>query len=250
MNQRIQTVRMHGDEGAQPTAIRTPDPDTRMKPILFSGLLPAAIDDILGLARKRHYSRGATVFHQGDPAVTLHVVSRGLLALRFTQEDGQSTTLRVFGPGDAFGRAGVSVDNPTRVGSCVALEDCDTYELTLELMAQSRVKYPALNNGMMMVLLSELSQAYARLLDLSNVPADVRVRRSLAALAARCTRQATGISVPITQDDLAGLASTSRSTVNRVLAQQETLRRVALRRGTIVVLDLEGLLQSITAPDP
>lgn len=219
-----------------------------MKSILFSGLPPAAIDDILGLARKRHYSRGATVFHQGDPAVTLHIVSRGLLALRFTQEDGQSSTLRVFGPGDAFGRAGVSVDNPTRVGSCVALEDCDTHELTLELMAQCRAKYPALNNGMMMVLLSELSQAYSRLLDLSNVPADVRARRTLAELAARCPRQPAGISVPITQDDLAGLASTSRSTVNRVLVYQETLGRLALRRGTIVVLDLEGLRQGATAP--
>ena len=47
--------------------------------------------------------------------------------------------------------------------------------------------------------------------------------------------------VPLTQEDLAGLAGTSRATVNRVLRDEESRGTLTLGRGKTVVLDLETL---------
>jgi CRP/FNR family cyclic AMP-dependent transcriptional regulator len=47
--------------------------------------------------------------------------------------------------------------------------------------------------------------------------------------------------VPLTQEEIAELAGTSRATVNRVLREAERKGTVELRRGRTAVLDLEGL---------
>jgi CRP-like cAMP-binding protein len=47
--------------------------------------------------------------------------------------------------------------------------------------------------------------------------------------------------VPLTQEELAGLAGTSRATVNRVLREEEGRGAVKLGRGRTAVLDEESL---------
>ncbi len=47
--------------------------------------------------------------------------------------------------------------------------------------------------------------------------------------------------VPLTQEDIAAMAGTSRATVNRVLREEARLGAVALARGKTTVLDQEGL---------
>ncbi len=47
--------------------------------------------------------------------------------------------------------------------------------------------------------------------------------------------------VPLTQEDIAAMAGTSRATVNRVLREEVRLGTVALARGRTTVLDLDGL---------
>jgi CRP-like cAMP-binding protein len=47
--------------------------------------------------------------------------------------------------------------------------------------------------------------------------------------------------VPLTQEDLAGLAGTSRATVNRVLREEEERGTVKLGRGRTTVLDADAL---------
>ena len=47
--------------------------------------------------------------------------------------------------------------------------------------------------------------------------------------------------IPLTQEDLAAMAGTSRATVNRVLREEERLGAVALERGRVTLLDPEAL---------
>lgn len=68
------------------------------------------------------------------------------------------------------------------------------------------------------------------------MPADVRILRRLLELA-----DAYGDVVPLTQDDLSGLAGTTRATVNRVLRREERSGGLALARGRIVIQDREAL---------
>ena len=49
------------------------------------------------------------------------------------------------------------------------------------------------------------------------------------------------VTLPLTQEEIAGLAGTSRATVNRVLRQEEGRGTVSLGRGRTVLLDVAAL---------
>ena len=49
------------------------------------------------------------------------------------------------------------------------------------------------------------------------------------------------MTLPLTQEEIAGLAGTSRATVNRVLRQEERRGTVSLGRGRTVLLDVAAL---------
>ena len=53
--------------------------------------------------------------------------------------------------------------------------------------------------------------------------------------------QRDGVVVTVTQEDIAGLAGTSRATVNQVLREEERRGALERRRGKIVLLDVDAL---------
>ena len=80
--------------------------------------------------------------------------------------------------------------------------------------------------------------------------AERRVRRRLIELAEQYRDPDTGLTVvPLTQDEIAQLAGTTRVTVSRVLAQERRDGTIAARRRTIAMLDLAELKRRAAWPD-
>ena len=74
------------------------------------------------------------------------------------------------------------------------------------------------------------------------VPADVRVLRRLKELGDVYEgAPASEVAIPLTQEQLAQLAGTSRATVNRVLRDMERAAQIVLRRGKVVIVDRDAL---------
>ena len=86
------------------------------------------------------------------------------------------------------------------------------------------------------LLAERIRRLDARLLEALYVPADVRILRRLGELAVMY-----GEVIPLTQEDLAGLAGTTRATANRVLRREVESGTVTLSRGRITVLDREAV---------
>jgi CRP-like cAMP-binding protein len=78
------------------------------------------------------------------------------------------------------------------------------------------------------------------LLEALYLPAETRVMRRLSQLADIYSHQAT-VTIPLTQDDLASMAGTTRQTVNRVLGRARDEGLITLARGRIAVVDPVGL---------
>ena len=93
------------------------------------------------------------------------------------------------------------------------------------------------------MLAEEVRRLSGLLVEALHVPVDTRVVRRLVALtdAYRDPGSDGPVEVPLTQEDLASLAGTSRATVNRVVGEAERAGVVELRRGRIIVLDREEL---------
>jgi CRP/FNR family cyclic AMP-dependent transcriptional regulator len=76
-----------------------------------------------------------------------------------------------------------------------------------------------------------------RLLGALYLPVERRLLRRLRELTAASDDDEQPIDVPLTQEELAELAGTTRATINRILREEEKRGTVALRRGRTVVLD-------------
>jgi CRP/FNR family cyclic AMP-dependent transcriptional regulator len=198
----------------------------------------AEVRRVLAIARRRTFARGEVVFHEGDPADSLHLVAKGRLAVRITTPLGEAAMLALRGPGEAFGElALVSGPEALRSATVEALEPAETHAVYRREFDALRREHPRVGDVLVALLAEAMRRTNALLLDAYYATAETRVLRRLVDLTAVF---ADG-QVRLTQEDLASLAGTSRATVNRVLREAEERGAVELRRGVTVVRDPDAL---------
>jgi CRP-like cAMP-binding protein len=208
---------------------------------LFAGLPPEEATRWREAARRRRFRRGEVVFHYDDPGDTLHLVTRGRFAVRVMTPLGDVVTLALRGPGEAFGEMALVDEAARRSATVEALEDGETYSVTREDFDRLRHDHPSVTDALVRLLAGELRRVNERLLEALYVPADRRVLRRVLELGERYGGTEGGAQVPLTQEEIAAMAGTSRATVNRVLRGQEAAGTVRLARGRVEILDLAQL---------
>jgi CRP/FNR family cyclic AMP-dependent transcriptional regulator len=211
---------------------------------IFGGLPENEVRRLVAVARRRRFERREVVFHEGDPADSLHLVSRGRFAARLTTKLGDSTTVALHGPGDAFGELALVEPGSLRSTTIAALEPGETYAVHRRDFARLRTEYPRVNELLVSLLAERLRRSSELLAEALFVPAETRVLRRLVELVNTYPDRI----IPLKQEEIAGLAGTSRATVNRVLRAQAGRGTVELRRGRTVVLDAEELARRASAP--
>ena len=216
---------------------------------LLGGLPEADRRVVLASAHRRRFARGEVVFHELDPADTVHVVVEGRLAARRSTPAGDTVTFAVLGPGDTFGELALLGSQQRRTTTVVALEPAVTMSLAFGEVERLRAAHPAVERQLVAMLAQRVARLSDHLLEALHVPADERIVRRLLEV---CDRYVAGegvrtVVVPLTQDAIGDLAGASRPTTNRVLRRLEADGVVALHRGSIEVLDL-GALARRAAP--
>ncbi len=204
--------------------------------------LPAEdVRELLSIARRRTFEKGEVVFHRDDPAESLHLIVRGRFGARVTTPLGDSVLLDVVGPGQAFGEVALLLPDARRSATISALEDGETRSVLRDDFARLQTTHPGVKDVLLRLLAEQLRRASDRIVEAHYVDAETRVRRRVCELA-EIYGSADGRSVvPLTQEDLAAMAGTSRATVNRVLREEEKRGTVALQRGRVTVLDADEL---------
>lgn len=218
-----------------------PDTAARTHFARLLGLDPAELGDLLERARRRRFAAGEVVFHAGDPADTLHLVRSGHFAVRITTEFGATATINIVGPGDAFGELALLTPGAPRSATVAALEAGETLSVHELDFARLRAERPETESVLNRVLVARVRALSEQLVEALYLPVDTRVRRRLLHAVTVYGAVEPGATVPLTQEELAGLAGTSRATVNRVLREEEELGAVALQRGRTTLLDPEAL---------
>lgn len=208
---------------------------------LFAGLPQDDVRRLLSVARRRRFDRNEVVFHRGDPGDTLHLISAGRFAIRITTQLGDTATLAVMAPGEAFGELALVSDEHARSATVIALEPGETYAVRGGDLTQLRREHPGVNEVLIGILADRVRRLNERLVEALFVAAETRVLRRLCELAELYGNGSGQIVIPLTQLDIAGLAGTSRATVNRVLRDEERRGTIELGRGRTVVLDLDDV---------
>ena len=208
---------------------------------LLADLRPDDVRNVLSIARRRTFRRGEIVFHRDDPADSLHLIVRGRFGARVVTPLGDDVLLDVMGPGQSFGELAVLQPGSRRSATVSALEDGETRSVFRDDFVQLEREHPGVKDVLLQLLAEQLRRASDRIVEAHYVDADTRVRRRLVELA-DAYRSADGEAVvPLTQEDVAAMAGTSRATVNRVLRDEQQQGAVELGRGRVIVLDREAL---------
>ena len=207
---------------------------------LLADVPAEALRALLTIARRRTFARGEIVFHRGDPADSLNLIRKGRFSVRIVTPLGDSAMLSVLGPGDAVGELAL-LGEPVRSATVSALEPAETYSVHRDEFERLRHEHPIVNDVLFGILTDRLRRVADQLVEAYYVPADRRVLRRMSELAELYGADEGEAVVPLTQEEIAELAGTSRATVNRVLRDAERRGSVELRRGRTAVLDLDEL---------
>jgi len=190
---------------------------------------------VLLLARRRRFQRGEVVVHRDDPADTMHLVQTGSLAVRVLTPLGDMATLAIVGPGGVVGEMGLVRE--ARMRSLIFHDPAatETHSLNRETFDRLRRDHPAVDALLVQILADRVAEMTERLVDALYTPAPRRVVSFIEALADRYRDASGTATIPLTQEDLASLAGTSRLTVSRVLRDMRARGQVEVSRGRLVV---------------
>ena len=202
---------------------------------LLSGVSAEDVRRLVAVAQRRTYRRGQVVFHDEDAADALHLVVHGHFAVRVTLPTGESVLLAIIGPGDAFGELAL-VSGSSRGATVQAFSDGETLALHRDAFEALRRARPQVDRSLAEILAERLRRVNDLLKEAHYVDADVRVRRRLLELG-----QVFDGTIPLTQEEIAQTAGTSRATVNRVLREEEAAGAVELGRGRTTITDSAAL---------
>jgi CRP/FNR family cyclic AMP-dependent transcriptional regulator len=197
---------------------------------LLRDLTAAERRQVLAKARRRQFKRGEVLFHEGDPADTVHFIAEGRVMARRTSPMGDSVAFRVIGPGRALGDVAVVSSSRRRSSTVSALEPTTT-------LRQCEA-HPGIQALLANLLAARVKRLSDHLLEALFLPTDRRVIRRLLDL---CQQYEVGpdrtVVIPLTQTDIAELAGATRPSTNRVLRTLEAEGLLQLRRGQVEVVD-------------
>ncbi len=223
-------------------AARTAAPTlpTMAAPSFFERLADADRDRVLQIGVRRRYKRGDYVFHAGDTGDRLYVIVTGRVSVQLVNGEGDTTILALLGPGDCFGELALLRDG-VRTASVVALEALEAVTLSRADLNQLRDDGRVVQGFLIDVLTAQVLRLTRRVIDAEFAPASHRIVARLAEVARVYNDGVLPVVVPMTQASLAGMAGTTRPTVNKVLSGLAADGLIRITRGGVDVLDLSGL---------
>ena len=203
-----------------------------------------AIPGIDRVSRSRIYSRGAVVFHEGNIARGVYVLSSGRAKVSISSADGKKLIIRIARPGDVLGLYAGLTGRP--------------FEATAEMVEGGRIDFISRTDllnlmGRQQSFSSDLVEMFSR--QFSEFVDNTRMLllsqsalQKLARLIVRWGRdfgERTGegirVQILLTQEEIAQIIGASRETVTRLFSTLKRDKIIRVKRDALWIRDSEAL---------
>jgi CRP-like cAMP-binding protein len=180
----------------------------------FSGASPDVLRTIAAAGHERSLIRGDVLFREADPADALYIVVRGRLAIAIANPiDNRETVVSLMEVGDLFGEMAMLDDGP-RSAMARALEPSTVLAIPYDAVLDLFRKQPDLLWGVTRLLAQRLRAMDETLADSVFLDVTGRTAKRLLEL----SDGADEFTLPVTQEELAGMVGASRERVNKAIA--------------------------------
>ena len=181
--------------------------------LLFADLDDASLDRVAATADERTLRRGDVLFTEGEASNTLYVVTEGRIAIANKSIDGRESVVALMEPGDLFGEMPL-FDGLGRSAEARALEPSTVIEIPYAPVMALYEENPAELWAVVRLLASRLRSMDESLADSVFLDVTGRTAKRLLELA----DDSDEFTLPITQEELAGMVGASRERVNKAIA--------------------------------
>ena len=167
------------------------------------------------------YAAGATIIHEGDEGDSAYVLLSGRVKVSVTATHGHQSVLCVLGPGELLGEfESIDEDDGPRSADNVALEDVECRVLRVVEFRGFLESHPRAAMVLLDTYVRRIRHSDRRRADVVALDTNHRVARLLLEQVSRRDMgddNEVDVDLPLTQHELAGLASASRESVVRAL---------------------------------
>ncbi len=210
---------------------------------IFKGLSDDGFELALELARRDTRRKGETLFRQGDPAESFHLILAGRIKVSQTAPDGRQVIIRYLGPREIAGCVAVCGGVPYPA-TATAIEDTWLLSWSRPRIAELAARYPEIAMKAMRIMGGRMVELQTRLKEMQTERVDRRIAHALGRLvlqAGRRTPEGIEIDFPLTRQDLAEMTGTTLHTVSRTLSEWEAAGIVASRRQKVTIVQPHAL---------
>lgn len=180
---------------------------------LFAELSDAALQQVADASDSRALRRGDVIFEEGSEPDHLYVVESGRIAIASKSIDGRESVFALMERGALFGEMGL-LDGLGRSAEARALEPSQILEIPYEPVRAAFDEDPQLLWGVVALLAGRLRSMDAALADSVFLDVTGRTAKRILELAGDQDE----FTLPVTQEELAGMVGASRERVNKAIA--------------------------------
>jgi CRP/FNR family transcriptional regulator len=208
---------------------------------LFEGLPDEQYRDLASIALVKSFSRGQTIFSEGDPGTGFYVVVSGRVKIYKLSADGKEQILHIFGGGEPFGEVPV-FEGRRFPAHAVALDETRCLFFPRSAFTDLISRNPSLSLNMLAVLSRRLRRFTVLVDDLSLKEVPGRLAAHLLYLSDR-NEGAADLELDVPKGQLAGMLGTIPETLSRILTKMVKQGLIESDGPHIRILDREELAE-------
>jgi CRP/FNR family cyclic AMP-dependent transcriptional regulator len=200
-------------------------------------------DTLSRLGMPRDYSPGATICLEGDPATHVYVLLAGWVKILSTTRDGHEIVLALRGDGDIVGETGGETTG-RRNATIQAIGKVRALTVPYEKFSSFLDASQGADRAYRRVVTRKFNDADTLLRRRAVTTGAQRLAALLLDLAGRHGREVNGatyVVMPLSQEELASLAGTSRATITRAYGNWRKRGLIHTGQRRITILDVPGL---------
>lgn len=212
-----------------------------IRQVRYLAKLPQDVIDALAAAAVYlQYAAGETVFLEGDPAIGIFVLEKGVVKVSRVSLDGREYIMHLVGPGETFNDVG-AMDGGPNPATAKAQTDAIVWRISRIDLQRIAQRHPVL-------VWAFVEDMASRARYLVGLVEDLAMRNVRGRLARLLLEEAEGTefrTVPrmLTQEEMAARLGTVREMVGRTLRSMAASGLIEFDRHKIVILDPERLAE-------